>query len=245
MRPRAWFLAGMVLTSVVPSLRSQSTANTPKKVRRPSAAVPVPPPPPARPAVSARCPVVSVSSPAEVNEDDPITFTTSVKGGDSNVTPTFNWTVSAGTISSGQGTSVITVDTQGAGSMSVTATVSLGGYEARCRTTQSGTTGVVPKPPPARKFDQFGVLSQTDLTDHLDNFAIQLQSEPGARGYLIAFSGRTSPAGSAAARLKTMKDYLVETRGIEFTRLVTINGGVRERSGTELWIVPPGAKPPL
>ena len=136
------------------------------------------------------------------------------------------------------------VDTQGAGSLTVTATVSLGGYDAKCRTTQDGMTGVIPKPPPARLFDRYGVLSPADQNAHLDNYAIQLQNEPGARAYIIAYSGRTSPAGSAAARLRTIKQYLVETRGIEGSRLVTINGGVRERAGTDLWIVPPGAKPP-
>jgi hypothetical protein len=35
----------------------------------------------------------------------------SVTGGDENVTPTYNWTVSDGTIDSGQGTSTITIDT--------------------------------------------------------------------------------------------------------------------------------------
>ena len=219
MRSRAWFLAGMILTLAVPSVRSQSSANT-------------------------QCPVVSVSSPAEVKEEEPIVFTAATKGGDRTVTPTYNWTVSAGTISSGQGTPTIMVDTQGAGSLTVTATVDIGGYDAKCRTTQQGMTGVAPKASPARKIDQYGAVSLDDQTARLDNYAIALQSEPGTQGYIIAYSGRNSPAGTAAARLRTTKKYLVETRGIDAARLVTINGGPRERSGTELWIVPPGAKPP-
>src|SRR6185436_4237485 len=70
------------------------------------------------------CPTVSVSCPSDVDQGSPITFTASV-GGDANVT--YNWSVSAGTISSGQGTSSISVDTAGLGGQTVTATVELGG----------------------------------------------------------------------------------------------------------------------
>ena len=197
-----------------------------------------------RPAAAALCPAVSVSSPTEVKEDEPITFTAAVNGGDPDATPTYNWTVSAGTMSSGQGTSVITVDTQGIGPVSVTATVSVGGLDAKCRNSASGTTGIVPKPSPARLFDRYGTLGSADQNARLDNFAIQLQNEPMSRGYLVAYPSRSSPAGSVATRLKAIKRYLVETRGIESSRLVTVNGGSRARAETELWIVPQGAKPP-
>ncbi|HEX9919834.1 MAG TPA: hypothetical protein VGA87_11735, partial [Pyrinomonadaceae bacterium] len=69
-----------------------------------------------------QCPTVTVSCPdtAAENLEDALTFTANVSGGDPNVTPTFNWTVSAGTISSGQGTSSIKVDTTGIGGQTVT-----------------------------------------------------------------------------------------------------------------------------
>ena len=84
----------------------------------------VPPPPP--------CPVVSVSCLADVEPNAPITFTASVSGGAPGASWTYNWSVSAGTISSGQGTSTITVDTAGLGGQSVTATVSIGGTDPSC-----------------------------------------------------------------------------------------------------------------
>src|SRR6185436_17646123 len=76
----------------------------------------VPPPP---------CPTVSVSCPTDVEPNAPITFTARVSGGAAGATWTYNWSVSAGTISSGQGTSTITVDTANLGGQSVTATVSI------------------------------------------------------------------------------------------------------------------------
>ena len=81
------------------------------------------------------CPTVSVSCPDTGTVGQPVTFTANVSGGDANVTATYNWTVSAGTISSGQGTSSITVDTTGvAGGSTITATVDVGGYDRSCST---------------------------------------------------------------------------------------------------------------
>jgi hypothetical protein len=196
------------------------------------------------PAAGAQCPKVEVSSPSEVNEGMPITFTASVIGGDRDTTPTYNWTVSAGTISSGQGTSTITVDTTGVGGMSSTATVDIGGYERRCRTTQSSTTGIRPKPQPPRKFDEYGMLTLNDRNAHLDNYAIQLQNEPTARAYVIAYGGRKSLPSAATSLMNMSKTYLVDTRGIEASRIVTLDGGYREAPTTELWIVPQDSTPP-
>lgn len=199
---------------------------------------------PARPAV-VRCPKVEVSCPSEVDAEMPITFTARVTGGDPEATFTYNWTVSAGTISSGQGTSTITVDTTGVAGQSCTATVSLGGYDPKCQPpTQSCTTGIKVKPQPPRKFDEYGPLSLKERNEHLDNYAIQLQNEPMAQAYVIVYSGRKSLRGAASSLMDRSKDYLVNTRGIEETRIVTLDGGYREALTSELWIVPQGSTPP-
>jgi len=197
------------------------------------------------PAAVVQCPKVEVSCPSEVDADMPITFTASITGGDPEATFTYNWTVSAGTISSGQGTSTITVDTTGVDGQSSTATVSLGGYDPKCQPpTQSGTTGVKPKPWPPRKFDEYGTLSLKERNEHLDNYAIQLQNEPPAMAYIIVYGGRKSRPGASTSLLNMSKDYLVNTRGIEASRIITVDGGYREALTTELWIVPQGATPP-
>lgn len=192
----------------------------------------------------AACPKISVSSPTETDEGQPITFTASVTGGDPDLTMTFNWVISAGTISSGQGTSTITVDTVNEGGRSVTATVQIGGLDAGCNNSAISTTGVKPKPYPARLFDRFGSLKQADRNARLDNFAIQLQNDPTEEGYIIGYGGRKSVKGAVAASLIKMKDYLGWTRGIELTRIVIVDLGIREVPTTELWIVPRGSTPP-
>ena len=184
------------------------------------------------------CPTVSVSCPSDVDLGSPITFTASVSG---NMNVTYNWSVSAGTISSGQGTSSISVDTAGLGGQSVTATVELGGLDPSCSRTASCTTGVRPPPAAPVKFDEYGNIKFNDEKARLDNYAIQLQNQPGAQGYIIAYG---SCAGEAEARAQRAKDYLVNTRGIDAGRLVTIDGGCRSDLTVELWVVPTGATAP-
>jgi hypothetical protein len=191
-----------------------------------------------------QCPKVEVSSPSEVDADMPITFTASVTGGDREVAPTYNWTVSTGTISSGQGTSTITVDTTGIAGQSSTATVTLGGYDPKCEPTQSGTTGIKPKSQPPRKIDEYGTLSLNERNARLDNYAIELQNDPTTVGYVIAYGGRNSRPGTASSLMNMSKKYLVETRGIFEDRIVTVDGGYREDATTQLWVVPQGSKPP-
>ena len=94
------------------------------------------------------------------------------------------------------------------------------------------------------QFDTYGNIPRNDVKARLDNFANALQENPGAQGYIIAYGGRRGPAGEAQRRADFARDYLVNTRGIDAGRLVTIDGGFREEATTELWIVPAGATPP-
>jgi hypothetical protein len=190
----------------------------------------VPPPP---------CPNVTVSCTDAVDVGSPITYTANVTGGPGSVT--YNWSVSAGTITSGQGTSTITVDSAGLGGQSVTATVSLGGLDPSCNATASCTTQV--KPPPAQpvKFDEYGNIRFNDEKARLDNYAIQLQNQPGSTATIIAYG---SCEGEAQTRADRAKDYLVNTRGIEAGRITTVDGGCRSDLTVQLWIVPQGAAAP-
>ena len=190
------------------------------------------------------CPTVATSCPDSIPAGENLTFTVNVSGGDPNVTPTYNWTVSSGTISSGQGTSSIVVDTSGvAGDSTITATVDVGGYDRSCSTSSSCTTTVM-KNPEARKLDEYGKLAVKDENERLDNFAIELANDPTAKGYVIAYGGRASKAGDARKAADRAKNYLVKTRGLEAGRVMAIDGGLREQPVIELWIAPSGAQPP-
>jgi hypothetical protein len=184
------------------------------------------------------CPAISVSCPSTVEQGSSITFTASVSG-DANVT--YNWSVSAGSISGGQGTSSITVDTSGLGGQTVTATVELGGLDPSCSRTASCSTGIGVPPAVCRKFDEYSDLTFNDEKARLDNLAIQLQQEPGAQAYYVIF-GSCDTEG--AARSQRAVDYLVNNRGIDRGRITVVDGGCRETLTVELWICPTGAGAP-
>jgi hypothetical protein len=193
------------------------------------------------------CPTLTVDCPTGPTQaGTPVTFTVNAAGGNPNVTPTFNWSVSAGTITSGQGTNSITVDTAGLAGQSITATVEVSGLAPECARTASCTAQIaaVETPPAASKFDEYGNVNFNDEKARLDNFAIQLQNNPSAQGYIIAYGGRRQRAGEAQARADRAKNYLVNTRGIDAGRIVTVDGGNRENLTVELWVVPTGAQPP-
>jgi hypothetical protein len=187
------------------------------------------------------CPTITVDCPTALVElGTPATVTANVSGGPPSMSVTYNWSVSSGTISGGQGTPSITVDTTGAGGQTITATVEIGGLAPECQRTAS-CTFTVGQPLVARKFDEYGDIRFNDEKARLDNFAIQLQNEPGSQGYIVVYAARTGPAGQAQARADRAKDYLVNTRGIDAARITTIDGGCREDLTVELWIAPQGA----
>jgi hypothetical protein len=189
------------------------------------------------------CPTLSISCPTDqVIAGSPATVSANVSGGDPNASITYNWTVSAGTISSGQGTPTITIDTTGLAGNSVTATVEIGGVGPECDRTESCTFQVAGVTPPPRKFDEYADLRFNDEKARLDNFAIQLQQEPGAQGYYVIFG---SCEGEADQRSARAVDYLVNNRGIERSRITVVNGGCREQLTVELWIRPTGASEPV
>ena len=188
------------------------------------------------------CPTVSVSCPADVQQGSPITFNASATGGPSDMVATYNWSVSAGTISSGQGTSSITVDTAGIGGQTVTATVELGGVAPECsRTASCSTSIVVPVVVTPTRFDEYGNIRFNDEKARLDNYAIQLQNQTGSQGYIVAYG---TCEGQGQTRADRAKNYLVNTRGIEAGRIATLDGGCRADLAVELWIVPTGATAP-
>ena len=193
------------------------------------------------------CPVTKVTCPDMVYINDKLEMTANVSGGDSNVTPTYNWSVSAGTIESGQGTSTISVSTKDlSDDQSITATVELGGYDRECgygQTAASCTTSVMKKAE-ARKLDEYGKLLPKDENARLDQFTIELQMDPTSQGYIIAYGGRASRAGDAQKAADRSKEYLINKRGLDRDRIVTVAGGYREQPAIELWLVPSRAQLP-
>jgi hypothetical protein len=196
------------------------------------------------------CPYpVNVSAPSVVNDGDVITFASDVAYAGSSAL-NYTWTISPASarIISGAGTPSIMVDTTGLGKQHVTAilVVDDGSGERTCRQTAQANTNVIPLPPIVKQkcYDCFPFTAFDDTKARLDNLAIELQNSPGSQGYIIAYAGRSSRAGQADRLIKRAKDYMVNQRGIDASRISVINGGTRDTDYFELWVVPQGAEPP-
>jgi hypothetical protein len=196
---------------------------------------PLPPPPPS-------CPTVTITCPDSASENAPVTFSASISGGSTNVTPTYKWTVSAGSIISGQGTTSITVDTAGLAGQTIRATLDVEGYGMPCPASCSVSLPLELK---SRKFDEYYDIARNDEKARLDNYAIQLQNEPGVQGYIIIYPSEKAKSNDAQERATRISDYLVNSRGIDASRFTITMGRARENWMIELWIVPQGAPPPV
>lgn len=197
---------------------------------------------------------LAVGSPARVGEGETIVFKADVTGAD-RLPVNYVWSVSPSSarILSGQGTPTITVDSTGLSRDRVTAVLNVanGASDPICQckqTAQSATDVLAPvlAPIASRRFDAFPSISFDDDKARLDNFAIELQNNPGATGYVVVYGNRfNNRATLDANRLRERaQNYLTATRGIDANRLTVINGGLSDRSYYELWVVPKGARPP-
>src|SRR5262245_57053960 len=78
------------------------------------------------------------------------------------------------------------------------------------------------RPPRAIRFDQFGQLGHCDVTARLDNFAVQIQNQPSAKGAIVSYAPEGEGYGTGKQVLEVIKDYLVNSRGLPPDRIETI-----------------------
>lgn len=187
------------------------------------------------------CPNVAIECPDRVVLGEPLTFRSTVTGGSSSVTSTYNWTVSAGHITDGQGTDTIHVDTAGLAGQTVTATLSMGGYNLDCSAT---CTVQFPVPIECRKFDEFPNIRYNDEKARLDTYASALQNDPAATAYVIVYPGPRTRPSEVQKQKDRLVNYLVNSRTISGERIVTLDGPPRDELMIELWLCPQGVKPP-
>ena len=116
-------------------------ANTKDRMRCPSCAID--PQTIANIPICVLCPTVAVTCRDSAEAGVAITFTGLVAGSGSE--PTYHWTVNAGTITKGQGTSSIEVDTKNLAGKTITATVEVGGMDPACSRKASCDTPILPK----------------------------------------------------------------------------------------------------
>ena len=222
----SWFLMLAGMTVTCPLSRAQDEKSAERETSRSNES----------------CPRISVSCPDSTKDGEPMIFEARIDAGDPGPTASYNWTVFGGTLIQGQGTPIIKVQ-PGRGGHSYTASLEIGGLNPTCPKTASCSL-IIERFPPIEKFDSFGILSLANEKVRLENFASALKNQPGAQGYVLSYGGRRGFAGEAKAIGERLKAYLVNDGDIHADRIVTVEGGFRQKIAVDLWVVPTGAVPP-
>jgi len=196
-----------------------------------------------------------LEGPDKITEGDLVTFA-AVNAGTAPIPIRYAWKVtpSAVRVTSGLGTPSITVDSTGLGGQTINAELDVNDdtYDNKCRQTISVPTQVTRIPPidvpqPFR-CDEFEAKAPDDDKARFDNCVIQAQNTPDAQLYIIIYPGtdRLSTTRNTYDRLsKRALDYMVKTRGFDPRRIQIVKGSNRLKTTYEIWIVPPGAQPPV
>lgn len=189
------------------------------------------------------CPNFSVIEPqSPVRAGEPMEFTVQAKDIDEKNISGYNWSVSAGLITNGQGSPKITVDTKGLEGATITATVSVeGNFLDVCEKKASGS-GVVEQDRKADLIDKFSASAGNceEVQARMDRFFIELGSDPTATGYIIIYG-----TARATASVERIVIRWIRFRNFDPSRITTVHGGGNIKpANMELWIVPAGAIPP-
>ena len=189
------------------------------------------------------CATIEIDGLSEVEPGTVLVFNARITGPIHTTKPEFKWTVSAGTITSGQGTEIISVDTVGLGGQEVTATAELSGAPVGCKGSASRTTQIKPPIVCNLPFDQYGDINFEDEAARLDNFAIQISNELLSTGQIIMSAGRETFKNETAERLARAKSYIVDFRHVDQNRIITTDCGFAQELRITLVVVPAGVSP--
>lgn len=164
----------------------------------------------------------------------------SVSKSDAKAEPAYQWTISAGEIVSGQGTSQITVDLKNANNRHVTAFVEASGLPRPCQKVFYSTVDVDVKIYP---FDSGTLYNYSELSARLDGFIMELNNNPAANGYIIIYAGRSGGFREMERAIRSVKNVF-RFRKFDINRITIIRGGFRDADTFDSWILLPGVEPP-
>ena len=207
-----------------------------------------------RETITTPCPYrFTLDGPDRITDGDLVTFA-AINSGTAPIPLRYAWKVSNGRVTSGLGTPSITVDSTGIGNGVINAELDVNDdvYDNKCRQIISVPTEVTKIPPPEVpkpfRCDEFEAKARDDDKARFDNCVIQAQNTPDAQLYVIIYPGtdKLSVTRNTYDRLsKQSLDYMVKTRGFDPRRISIVKGSVRQKTTYEIWIVPPGAQPPV
>ncbi len=201
-----------------------------------------------RETINTPCPYrFHLEGPDKVMEGDLVTFA-AINSGTAPIPLKYDWKVTNGHITSGFGTSTITVDSTGMAGQTIEAELDVNDsvYDNKCRQIISVPTEVGKLPPAPTPFrcDEFEPGNRDQDKARLDNCVIQVQNTPDAQMYVIIYPG-TDKKNPYDRTAKFYLDYMVKNRGMDPSRIKMVKGDARMKTTAVIWVVPPGATPPV
>ncbi|HYX71273.1 MAG TPA: hypothetical protein VE732_00760 [Nitrososphaera sp.] len=101
------------------------------------------------------------------------------------------------------------------------------------------------------KHFEFEVFDWEDAVVRLDNFSVELGSNPHSDWYIIIYGGQNRRRGETQAWMACVSDHLVNRRsfvfgryGLSLEQIKVVPGGYRENVTIEFWLVPRGERAP-
>ena len=180
------------------------------------------------------CPAsISVTTPASlIFAGTTFQFSVDVKGLTGDISPAYNWTVSSGSIVSGQGTSMITVDPGPKAGM-CTATVEIGGLPAQCNKTASATAEVLSIP---EKILSSQGVSAKALQDAVKKFVAKTDLTNIAITQ-TALVNIFSTNGQEFIKLKDIIEKAFQANGIYTYQYTIVDAQAKKDTAVDLFIV--------
>jgi hypothetical protein len=187
------------------------------------------------------CPSMGVSGTQhQTYRDQPLKFSVAVHNAPPDVNIGYEWAVSTGSIVEGNGTNQIKVDLSKTDAKRVTASVNIKGFAPECANHAFATAqvGVFPYQFESTQFYEYSYAIAL-----LDGLFVLMQSEPHSRGHIIIYGRRTGNGAEVPRIIRSVNNHII-FRGQDPSRLTIINGGFRETSSVEMYLLPAGVFPP-
>jgi hypothetical protein len=186
------------------------------------------------------CPNIYVQAQGfQFDKNNPVKFSASIYP---KIDVSYEWKVSDGKIiEGGQGKDFIAVDLSGSQANRVTAFVKVSGLSVPCEKSALATIELGRKP---YQFDSAVRYNESDLFARLASFIVQLGNDPTMQGYIIVYANRSSGVRDTKRAIASVRRFFAFSR-YDISRVTIIEGGFRDYSTVDTWLVPPGAAPPV
>lgn len=186
------------------------------------------------------CPTLKITGPpSAIKIGETATFSASLFGNYDEKVIRFNWAVDKGKIIEGQGTTVITVSTEGIEDSVVTAILEIKGLPEKCGTISASETGIPFDPPSIELHFVIEKATEKEIQNEIENLFLRLYNNPSTTAYLLTY-GTTS---KIEKREKIMKSVIRNGR-YDGSRVIFMSSNKEKELRTEIYLVPQGVEPP-